>query len=271
LVDASAGVGNFIEVAGASLYYEERGRGVPLVLLHGGLMSSEMWESLLPHLADFRVITPDTRGHGRSRNPGGAFDYETRADDVAALIAALGLVRPVVGGYSDGGELALRFAVRHRGVAGAVIVGGCAADFDDGWLRDAARRVLFIDAADVPDLARLEEDWGEGTAVVKSWHAGGEAHWRALVHQSAALWLSTTPLRREEVARVEEPVLVIAGDRDELTPLDQVAALYRALPNAELAVCPWAEHVAPLTPERAGVFGCVVRDFVARHAGHGGS
>ena len=88
------------DVNGASLYYEERGSGAPLVLIHGGLASSAMWEPLLPDLVeDFRVITPDSRGHGRSTNPSGKLSYAQIADDVATLIASLGLVRPVVGGY----------------------------------------------------------------------------------------------------------------------------------------------------------------------------
>jgi pimeloyl-ACP methyl ester carboxylesterase len=93
---------------GATLYHEEHGAGEPLVLIHGGLASSAMWEPLLPGLIDrFRVITPDSRGHGRSTNPGGTLSYAQLADDVAALIAAFGLERPVVGGYSDGGQIAL--------------------------------------------------------------------------------------------------------------------------------------------------------------------
>jgi pimeloyl-ACP methyl ester carboxylesterase len=50
------------------------------------------------------VITPDSRGHGRSTNPAGQLSYVRIADDVAALMAALGLIRPVVGGWSDGGQ-----------------------------------------------------------------------------------------------------------------------------------------------------------------------
>lgn len=96
------------EVNGATVYYHERGAGPPVVLVHAGLMSSAMWEPVLPDLGDgFRVITPDSRGHGRSSNPDGMLSYAQLADDVAALITALGLIRPVVGGYSDGGQVAL--------------------------------------------------------------------------------------------------------------------------------------------------------------------
>src|SRR5919198_630380 len=117
--------GHSIEVNGATLYYEERGTGTPVVLIHGGLVSSAMWEPVLPQLGDhFRVITPDSRGHGRSTIEGGGLSYPQIADDVAALISKLGLVRPVVGGYSDGGQVVLEFGARHADVAGALVLGG---------------------------------------------------------------------------------------------------------------------------------------------------
>jgi pimeloyl-ACP methyl ester carboxylesterase len=71
----------------------EHGAGAPLLLIHGGFVSSAMWEPLLPDLIDgFRVITPDNRSHGRSTNPSGRLSYGQMADDVAALIAALELI-----------------------------------------------------------------------------------------------------------------------------------------------------------------------------------
>jgi pimeloyl-ACP methyl ester carboxylesterase len=59
-----------VEVSGAALHYEVRGDGPPLVLIHGGLVSGSDWEPVVNELVgDFRVITPDSRGHGRSTNP----------------------------------------------------------------------------------------------------------------------------------------------------------------------------------------------------------
>ena len=79
-----------VEVNGATLYYGDQGAGTPLVLVHGGLMSSAMWMPFVAELADgFRVITPDSRGHGRSTNPSGQLSYRQMADDVAGLITAL--------------------------------------------------------------------------------------------------------------------------------------------------------------------------------------
>jgi pimeloyl-ACP methyl ester carboxylesterase len=258
--------GHAIEVNGATLYYEERGDGTPVVLIHGGFVSSAMWEPLLPFLSDgFRLITPDSRGHGRSTNPSGELSYAQIADDVTALIAALGLVRPVVGGYSDGGQVALEIGARHPEAAGALIVGAAYPDFEAAGLREVMKAILGADDAGIPDLAQVEATLGDFADVVKSWHPGGDPQWRALVLQTAPMWLEYEGLTPEDVRRIEAPALVFTGDRDDLLPLDLMVSLYRALPNAELGVCPHADHLAPITPERAVIFAGMIEDFAARH------
>jgi pimeloyl-ACP methyl ester carboxylesterase len=71
-------------------------------------------------------------------------------------------------------------------------------------------------------------------------------------------------LTPDQVEAIELPTLVLTGDRDELVHLDLAVALYRALPNAELAVCPNAGHEGPMTPERAPAFAGLIRDFASR-------
>jgi pimeloyl-ACP methyl ester carboxylesterase len=253
-----------IEANGASLHYEEAGAGTTVVLIHGGLVSNAMWAPLLPHLTnDLHVITPDSRGHGRSSNPSGELSYAQIADDVAALIAALGLVRPVVGGYSDGGQVALELGVRHPGTAGALIVGAAHPDPAGSGLRELGRKILGADDAGNPDFAHLDAYFGDAAELVKSWHPGGEEQWRALVLQSAPMWLAYEGLTADDIRRIEAPTLLFTGDRDEI-PLDLMLSLYRALPNGELAVQPHADHVTPITPGRAAVFAGLIRDFAAR-------
>ena len=66
--NSSSASGRSIDVNEVALYYEEQGEGNPLILIHGGLVSSASWQAVLPHLVDsFRVITPDSRGHGRQQ------------------------------------------------------------------------------------------------------------------------------------------------------------------------------------------------------------
>src|SRR5919112_5767855 len=110
----ATGTGQYADVNGISLYYEEQGQGRPMILLHGGLGSGEMFGPILPTLADgHRVITVDLQGHGRTADIDRPIDEKLMADDVAALIDHLGLERPDVVGYSLGGGVAFHVAVKY--------------------------------------------------------------------------------------------------------------------------------------------------------------
>jgi pimeloyl-ACP methyl ester carboxylesterase len=111
---AVKGAGHYAEVNGINLYYEIHGDGQPLVLLHGGLGSGEMFGPVLPQLAARRqVIAVDLQGHGRTADIDRPIDVRLMADDIAALIDHLELDRPDVVGYSLGGGVALHTATKH--------------------------------------------------------------------------------------------------------------------------------------------------------------
>jgi pimeloyl-ACP methyl ester carboxylesterase len=253
-------------VNGVVLHVEEQGKGAPLILIHGGLASSAQWEPVVPELADgFRVITPDSRGHGRSTNPAGELSYARIADDIAALIAELGLESPVVGGWSDGGQATLELATRHPGAAGALIVGAAYPDFDAGGIREAHRALLGADGTGIADEAHLDAQLGEFAEEVRALHPGGAERWRTLIRETAPMWLDYEGLGPDELRAIQVPAVVLAGDRDELIPLELSISLYGTLPDAELAICPQMGHDGP-TPERAPVFASLIRDFVRRHS-----
>jgi pimeloyl-ACP methyl ester carboxylesterase len=109
------GTGAYADVNGINLYYETHGTGRPLVLLHGGLMSGEMFGPVIPALtaAGHQVIAPDLQGHGRTADIDRPIDIRLMADDIAALIEHLGLDKPDVVGYSLGGGVAFWTAIKH--------------------------------------------------------------------------------------------------------------------------------------------------------------
>src|SRR5438477_9611198 len=111
--DAKA-TGNYAKVNSLNLYYETHGAGRPLILLHGGLMSSETFGPVLPALAQrHQVIAPDLQGHGRTADIDRPIDVRLMADDIAGLIDHLGLEKPDVVGYSLGGGVALHTAAKY--------------------------------------------------------------------------------------------------------------------------------------------------------------
>jgi pimeloyl-ACP methyl ester carboxylesterase len=110
------GTGQYADVNGVHLYYEVHGAGRPLILLHGGLVSGEIFGPVLPALAEHhRVITLDLQGHGRTADIDRPIDPKLMADDIAALIDHLGLEAPDLVGYSLGGGVALHTAVKYPG------------------------------------------------------------------------------------------------------------------------------------------------------------
>ena len=116
------GAGQYADVNGINLYYETHGSGRPLILLHGGLGSGEMFGSILPALtAGHQVIAVDLQGHGRTADIDRALSIELMAGDIAALIKHLGLEKPDVMGYSLGGGVAILTALRHPEVVGRLV------------------------------------------------------------------------------------------------------------------------------------------------------
>jgi pimeloyl-ACP methyl ester carboxylesterase len=128
---AAQGTGQYVEVNGIRLYYETHGAGRPLILLHGGLGSGQMFGPVLPALAErHQVIAVDLQGHGRTADIDRPIDIRLMAGDIAALIEHLGLDRPDLVGYSLGGGVALQTAVQYPAKVGRLVVVSAHIRFD---------------------------------------------------------------------------------------------------------------------------------------------
>jgi pimeloyl-ACP methyl ester carboxylesterase len=119
---AAQGTGQYAEVNGIRLYYETHGAGRPMILLHGGLGSGEMFGPTLPVLAErHQVVLVDLQGHGRTADIDRPIDIRLMADDIAALIDHLGLQKPDIVGYSLGGGVAFFTAVKYPEKVGKLV------------------------------------------------------------------------------------------------------------------------------------------------------
>ena len=114
----------YADVNGISLYYEEHGSGQPLILLHGGYGTGEMFAAIMSLLASGRrVITVDLQGHGRTADVDRPLRFETMGDDIAALIRHLSpSTQADVMGYSFGATTALRTAIQHPGLVRRLVI-----------------------------------------------------------------------------------------------------------------------------------------------------
>jgi pimeloyl-ACP methyl ester carboxylesterase len=114
--------GQYAEVNGINFYFETHGAGRPLILLHGGLGSGEMFGPTLPALAEHhQVIVVDLQGHGRTADVDRPIDPRLMADDFAAFIDHLGLDKPDLVGYSFGGWAALHTAAKYPAKVGRLV------------------------------------------------------------------------------------------------------------------------------------------------------
>ena len=109
---------------GIDIFYEVRGSGAPLLMLHGNGETHAIFDETANLLARYySVYTPDTRGHGAS-SAVSEYHYQDMASDAIALIRALGLVRPILYGFSDGGITALLVAQQRPDLVSCVIASG---------------------------------------------------------------------------------------------------------------------------------------------------
>jgi pimeloyl-ACP methyl ester carboxylesterase len=117
------GTGQYAEVNGIKLYYETHGAGRPMILLHGGLGSGEMFGPVLPLLAErHQVVAVDLQGHGRTADIDRPIDIRLMAGDIAALIEHLALARADLVGYSLGGGVAVQTAAQYPAMVRRLVV-----------------------------------------------------------------------------------------------------------------------------------------------------
>jgi len=240
---------------GASLFYKDWGKGKPVVFVHGWALNSDMWQYQMIHLAGqgLRCVAYDSRGHGRSSDPGQGYDYDTLADDLAAVIERLNLREATLVGHSMGGGEIVRYLSRHgaKRIARAALVAPTTPfilkteDNPDGvdkrvfeqlratwgrdlpkWLADNARP--FFSPETSPEMIQ----WGV--------RMGLQASLKALIDCNRAV---TETDFRAEGPKITVPTLIIHGDKDVSAPLELTGRkTARLIPGSQLKVYEGAPH-----------------------------
>jgi pimeloyl-ACP methyl ester carboxylesterase len=125
-------VGQKIPINGMEMYYEIRGAGEPLVLLHGGTGAGVNWDLLFKNApAGYRLVVPDLRGHGRSTNPSATFTFRQSAFDVFAMLDHLGIERFKAIGVSLGAKTLLHMATQQPTRVAAMVLVSATPYFPD--------------------------------------------------------------------------------------------------------------------------------------------
>lgn len=228
----------------------------PLVLLHAFPVDARMWDGIRePLAAKTRLITPDQRGLGRSPLPdtGREPSLDDAAVDVIAMLDKLELDRVVLGGCSMGGYLTMALLRKApERVAGIVLVDTKAsADTDDA----AKNRLAFADRAEAKGVgwiadAMQENLLGETTRTERPAVVERVRDLIAAQPPEGIAWaqraMAARPDSVDVLARADVPALVIVGEQDTLTRIDEAHKMLDALPQATLEVIPDAGHLSPL-------------------------
>jgi len=235
----------YVQLGPVNTWYDEQGTGEPLVLLHPGGADSRAWQTNIDELATkFRCYLPDRRGHGRTGDVDGPISYDLMADDTIAFLERLVTGPAHVIGCSDGATVALLTALKRPDlVRRLALVSGVF--HHDGWLPGA----IDLDA--------------ESTEFLSSWYAevspdGGD-HYPVVAAKLDRMHRTEPTLTEGDLGRLSVRTLVMVGDDDEVR-LEHAVAMYRALPDGELAVVPRTSH--GLLVEKPALCNAMLLDFL---------
>lgn len=209
-------------------FFIEQGAGFPLILLHGnGEDVSYFKHQMEPFARHFQVIALDTRGHGKTPRGEAPFTIRQFADDLLAFMDEHAIGKAHVLGFSDGGNIAMVFAMAHPERVEKLILDG--ANLDTSGVRrkfqipiEIGYRIAKLFARKNPEARKNAEMLG------------------LMVHDPR--------IKPEELSRIQNPTLVIAGDKDMIKD-SHTRLIAASIPGAELAILPGDHFVANKNPD----------------------
>lgn len=221
------------------LYCLERGAGSPLVLLHGNGESHEYFAQQIDQFAQkFRVLALDTRGHGKSPRGEGEFSIARFADDLHEFLLARGIERAHILGFSDGGNIALTFALRRPEMVERLVLNG--ANLAPAGVRPAVQLPIVLGYHVARLFAGRSEDARKNAEML-------------------GLMVNDPHIDPAALAALSMPVLVIAGTRD-MIRRRHTELIARSIPNARLVFIEGDHFIAAKNPE---AFNRAVEEFLA--------
>ncbi|QBS45188.1 alpha/beta fold hydrolase [Nocardia sp. CS682] len=240
-----------VQLGAVRTWYDETGDGEPVLLLHGGFVDSRSFEPAVAGLAEhFRVYRMDRRGHGRTPDVAGPISYDLMAQDtIAFLDTVVGGAAHLVG-YSDGAVVALLVALRRPDLVRKLV------SISGNFHHDGLLPGVLDGFAHEEPMRRLAARYGEVSP-------DGEEHFRVVAEKLLSMARAEPTLTVEELAGIASRTLVIAADDDAMS-LEHTIALYRAIPDSELAIIPGTSHL--LVVEKPAEVYRVVGSFLTTDA-----
>ena len=261
-----------IYVGDARLHVAHQGFGPAFLLVHGFPLDHSMWRHQIRQFGGkYHVISPDLRGFGASDVSPGIVTMEDYADDLAALLDALRIEKAVFCGLSMGGYIGLQFVQHYpERLAGLILCDTSAvADNEEAAKNREATSINVLKEG----TTELAKDMLPKLFAPATLEAGGEevTSMRAVMESArpegvaAALrGMAVRPDSREILGSIDVPTLVIVGEHDTISPVDEMRAMADAIPGAKFVVIEGAGHMAPL--EKPEAVNQAIGAFLDQHA-----
>ena len=248
----------YIDRNGVNIYYDIQGPedALPILLSHGHAAVTQMWAGQVEALKQqFRIITWDLRGHGRSDCPSdpGLYSVEHTVDDIAAILDACSIDKAVIGGHSLGGVMSFQFQLKYpqRILAMAILNSGPGFRSDtarDKWNLGCERTATSLERKGLSALSKSEE-------VHAEWHSDV---W-GLIHSARGIMTHRDARMIDNLGNIDVPVLVLVGAQDEEF-LGAADYMERKISLAEKVIIDDAGHAANL--DQPDLLGELFRDHV---------
>ncbi len=231
-----ASEGHYATVNGLRMYYEDRGQGPTLVLIHGGGSTiATSFGALLPRLVrTHRVIAVEEQAHGHTEDLERPLSFEQMADDTVALLAQLHIREADVLGFSNGGMTALQLAVRHPALVRRLVI--CSGFYAHAGLLPALRAGF----AQPPNADQMPKALRDAYLA-----ASPHPNLPRLVAKTVAMMRTFADIPEAKLRALEAPTLVMLGDEDVILP-EHAVQLSKLVKHGQLAIFPGVPHGAYL-------------------------
>ena len=220
--------GHYANVNGLKMYYEVHGDGYPLVLIHGGGSTiGTTFGRVLPTLAEtHKVIAVEMQAHGHTADINRPLSFVQDADDIAELLKHLKITKADIFGFSNGASTALQVAIRHPGITNKIIVASTM------YKKDGAFPGFWkmMDEAKFEDMPQPYKD------AFLQINPNQDALY-AMFKKDAARMQSFPEISDEDIRSIKAPVLIIAGNKDVVTP-EHAVEMHRNIQHSQLLIIP---------------------------------
>ena len=238
-------VGKFAEINGAKIYYEEYGKGEPLLLIHGNGGNIESMGNQIDYFKNkYRVIVADSRGQGKSELKTDSLTYVQITKDIEELVNRLKLDSISIIGWSDGGIVGLQMGISGKSRIKKIVAMGAN-------LRPDATAVNSWATNDVQNMRKMIVSKIKAKDTSENWN---------LQKQLAGLLVDQPNIATKDLSKIKAKVLIIAGDKD-IIKNEHSVEIFENIPKAQLCIMPGETHFAPASsPE---VFNALANKFLS--------